>query len=74
MLAFTPEVESVLRWFDTTHEVEVIGMSGLVRWRRTGLPGPGNIGEQDARLMAAIDFVRLIHDELVRPKTKTTHE
>src|SRR5581483_5148212 len=31
VLAFTPEVESALRWFDATHELEV-GF-GAVRWR-----------------------------------------
>lgn len=66
MLSFTPEVESVLRWFEATHVLEVSGF-GAARYRRIGLPGPGNVGEQEAWLMAALDFVRRISDDTLRP-------
>ncbi len=66
MLSFTPEVESVLRWFEATYELEVSGFGGA-RYRRIGLPGPGSVGDQDAWLMDALDFVRRISDDTLRP-------
>ena len=74
MLAFTPEVESALRWFDATYELQVDAMAGQATWRRVGLPGPGNVGEQEHRLMEALDFLRRVHDDLLRPKPKRTDE
>jgi hypothetical protein len=68
VLAFTPAVESALRWFDATHDLDV-GF-GAARWRLTRLPGPGSLGEQDAALMAALDWLRQIHDDLVAPPPK----
>lgn len=68
MLAFTPEVEAALSWFDATHELMV--SEGRAWWRRTVLPGPGSLGEQNARLMEALDYLRQVHDDLLRPKPK----
>lgn len=70
MLAFTPDVESALRWFDATYERETLEPGA--RWRRMDLPAPGGMGEQDAGLMDALDLLRRVHNDLVRPKTKPT--
>lgn len=70
VLAFTPAVESALRWFDATHELDT-GF-GTVRWRRIGLPGAGALGEQDARLMEALDLLRDVHNDMAMTKKKTT--
>jgi hypothetical protein len=69
VLAFSPTVERALRWFDATHEIE--RRDGAVWWRRCGLPGPGAVSEQDPQLMAAMDLLREVHDDLLRPRTKT---
>lgn len=68
--SLTPETRDVLRWFDQTHELQV-GF-GAATWHRHSLPGPGGLGDQDARLMAGLDLVRdeknlLLND---RPRSK----
>lgn len=70
VLAFTPEVASALRWFDATHELVVDG--GWQRWRRTSFPAPGGAGEQDTRLIGALDTLRRVHDDLVTVRKKHT--
>jgi hypothetical protein len=65
VLAFTPAVESALRWFDATHEP--VPAEG--RWRRVALPGAGGIGDQDARLMDALDLLRRVQTDLMRAHT-----
>ena len=65
MLSLTPDVEHVLRWFEITHELEISGF-GSARWRRIGLPDPGNVGEQDAWLSDALEYVRRIADDTLR--------
>jgi hypothetical protein len=67
VLAFTPEIDSALRWFDATHEL-VTDATGRAWYRRTALPGAGGVGEQDAQLMDALDLLRRVHDDLVRKK------
>jgi hypothetical protein len=62
-LAFTPDVQSALRWFDATHELT--NADGRFWWRRTGLPGPGSMGEQDARLMEAIELLEAAHAAII---------
>lgn len=62
-MAFTPDVDDALRWFGWTHDVE-IGMGGA-RWRRVALPGPGGLGEQDARLMQTLDHLRHLANRLL---------
>jgi len=69
VLAFTPEVDGALRWFEATHELT--NADGRFWWRRVGLPGPGSVGEQDARLMEALEVLQRVYDDLMRPKTKT---
>lgn len=72
MLAFTPEVESALRWFDLTHTL--VTDFGRARFQRTSLPGPGSIADHDAKLIEALEMVRYISDECVneaRPKRKS---
>lgn len=70
MLVFTPEVESALRWFDATHEIESV--EGRLVYRRVGFPGPGSISEQDPLLIEALDWLRTVHNDLVKPKRKPT--
>jgi hypothetical protein len=65
---FTPQVEEALEWFAMTHEQQVVGMGGVV-WRRVSLPGPGSIGDQDARLMTMLDVVRAARNELLSEST-----
>lgn len=70
ILAFTPEVKSALRWFDSTHEL-VETMNGP-RYERLCFAGPGHLGDQDYRLLTALDYLRFIHNELVtKPKGKS---
>lgn len=52
-------------WFHRTHEVAAIGMAGAM-WHLRHLPGPGGIGQQDAKLMAALDWYRQIANTLLR--------
>lgn len=70
MLAFTPEVVHALAWFDATHELE--NADGRVWWARKWLPGPGSVGDQDERLMAALDLLRRVHDEWIRRQARKT--
>lgn len=46
----------MLRWFQATHEIRVQGF-GHVEWARSAWPRAGAAGEQDARLMAALDYL-----------------
>ena len=62
MLLLTPEVEEITRWFEWTHDIETSGF-GAARWRRVSLPGPGSLGDQDARLMQALDHVRDVSNQ-----------
>ena len=59
VLAFTPEVESALRWFDATHDV----VQG--RYQRMCFPRAGGYGDQDQWLMHALDVLRHIHNDLL---------
>lgn len=68
VLAFTPTVSSALRWFDATHEL--VNADGRFWWRRTALPGPGSLGEQDSRLLEALEVLRGVHNDLVKRPTK----
>lgn len=72
VLAFTPEVEGALRWFDATHELT--SADGQLWWRRIGLPGPGSVGDQNARLMEALDLLQQVHLELVRPERRAERD
>jgi hypothetical protein len=69
VLAFTPFVESALHWFDATHDVAQVGKRWMYRLVR--LPGPGGLSEQSAQLMAALDLLRHVHNDVM---THTTAE
>ena len=56
VLAFTPEVTEINRWFAATHRI-VQMPDGRATWERFALPTAGGAGEQDARLLAALDFL-----------------
>ena len=73
MLAFTPEVKDVQRWFYATHHVVVTPIGGV--WQRFALPDAGGAGDQDSRLMAALDFLLTTMNRLAfRPKTDAETE
>lgn len=65
VLSFTPDVESVLRWFGWTYALTVIPMAGA-RFERVAWPRPGDAGAQDAWLTAALDYVRLVRNAIIR--------
>ena len=44
-------------WFDTTHEIEVVGLGG-VQCRCTRLPAAGAVGDQEAWLWEALGVLR----------------
>lgn len=51
--------------FDHCYRLEVVGLGGLLRYQRIGLPGPGGVLDQPARLMDAFDEIeRIGNDEL----------
>lgn len=71
MLAFTPEVLDITRWFHATHHVVVTPIGGV--WQRFALPEAGGAGDQDARLMAALDYRLAVMNRLAfRPKKTDT--
>lgn len=70
VLSFSPEVESLLDVFDNTHARRFDSLVGRVWYERIALPGPGSLVEQDARTMDAMEFLRVIHDDMVRPVVK----
>ncbi|MGB7220752.1 MAG: hypothetical protein WBD07_18275 [Vicinamibacterales bacterium] len=73
MLAFTPTVETILAWFDVTHDVVYEAM-GVPQYRLIGWPRAGGIGEQEAWLLEGLALVRsVLNDELVR-KANANHE
>jgi hypothetical protein len=55
VLAFTPEVREINRWFDACHRLAVTPAGVL--WERYALPGPGGVGDQDHRRLAALDLL-----------------
>ena len=67
VLLLTPEVEEAFAWFYETHELEG-GGDRPPAWRRTVLPAAGGVAEQDARLMATLDYLRtILNARLPRP-------
>lgn len=64
MLAFTRTVNEAMGWFKRTHEVEAVGMGGSI-WRMRRLPRAGGLADQDAWLMAALDYSRAISNRLL---------
>ncbi len=62
MLTFTPDIEAAMAWFDATHRLAI--EDGRAQWIRTAFPRAGGAGEQDARLMAALEHLRLLHNTL----------
>ena len=65
----TPEVKEITRWFDATHRLTVTD-AGVI-WERFALPAAGGAGDQDARLMAALDWLLEVKNQLaLRPKPK----
>lgn len=63
MLALTPDVESAMRWFRSTHRI--VATFGGAYWERWALPGPGSVGDQDAQLMEALELLLAIENELL---------
>jgi hypothetical protein len=55
VLAFTPEVREIQRWFAACHRL-VVTDAGVL-WERYALPDEGGAGDQDSRRLAALDFL-----------------
>ncbi len=69
----TPEVRTALTWFEETHQL--VFEQGIAYWRRTALPHAGGIGDQDARLLAELDVLRLVHDAIaIEALERAAHE
>lgn len=62
-----------MTWFDLTHELTADPW-GRPSWRRRSLPGPGGVGDQDARLMAALDELLQVHNEMLSTRTRGADE
>jgi hypothetical protein len=48
----------LLSWFGATHELALTGFGAS--WRLAWLPGPGSVGEQDARLLEGLTLARAV--------------
>jgi len=49
----------LLSWFGATHELAMTGFGAY--WRMAWLPGPGSVGEQDARLLRSLTLARQVY-------------
>ena len=63
-----PDVIEAFAWFDGTHELTAD--FGRVYWRRLCLPLAGGYGDQDARTMAAIEYVRDLRNAQIAREMK----
>lgn len=54
----------MLRWVDVTHEIEGVGMGGVVS-RCVRLPYAGAIADQPAHLWDALTIVRQTHNQVL---------
>ena len=50
-------------WFALTHQV--VSGFGVAYWQRTALPAAGGLGDQDAWLMQALEYLRRVKDQLL---------
>lgn len=57
---FTPELEGWLSLFRLTHVVRV--GQGRAHWERTAWPSAGGLGDQLARTVEALDWIRRVWD------------
>ena len=69
MRLLTPDVEDAIRWFYWTHTLDT--SFGSARWSLTQLPGPGAVGEQDARVWQTLEHLRGVANALLREAPKT---
>ena len=58
-------MSAVFEWFRATYEL----VDG--RWRRQAWPAPGSAGEQDARLVLALEYVADVENERLSRATST---
>lgn len=65
-----PEVETLTSWFLQTHEIQHDPMTGQSQWRRFALPMGGGAGDQDARLMAGLDLMRSLYNEVIADEVR----
>lgn len=49
----------LLAWFAVTHDLVVSGFGAY--WRLAWLPGPGSVGEQDARMLNGLTIARQVY-------------
>lgn len=69
VLAFSPDVESALRWFFWTHAIVVVPFVGA-RYERVAWPRAGGAGEQDAWLTEACNVIRLTLNAVIAEQTE----
>lgn len=62
----------MLSWFAVTHELALNGFGAS--WRLAWLPGPGSIGDQDARLLEGLTLARVVSQAVLADETKRQHE
>jgi hypothetical protein len=53
----------VTSWFNLTHQL--VSDFGRAYWMRTSLASAGGVGDQDAWLMQALDYLRGVMDAIV---------
>jgi hypothetical protein len=69
VLLLTPDVQAVFDWFYATHELTAT--SGGLMWHRIALPAPGTVGQQDAKSMDGLEYLRTVLNRLLWTKKKT---
>jgi hypothetical protein len=69
-VARDPEVEEILTWFGVTHELVMTGFGAY--WRMAWLPGPGGVGEQDARLLAGLSATKSVMQATLADTLRST--
>lgn len=57
-------------WFGRCYRLDVDAMSGRAEWQLAFLPGPGSLGEQDARLMNALSHCAEMANLAIRDDEK----
>jgi hypothetical protein len=67
--ALTGQVESALRWFFWTHALVVVPMAGAM-YQRESWPAAGGAGDQDAWLTQALEWLRDVHNAMLREAAK----
>jgi hypothetical protein len=71
--AFTPDVESALRWFHWTHTLVIVPLVGPM-YQRQSWPAEGGAGDQDAWLTAALTQLCDVHNDILAERGAMTRK